>query len=327
MLISFPGILLNIGADIAAMGAVSNMLFPAIPASFWSVMFSLLIIYFFIFWNYKKITGALKWLCLSLLAYIIIPLMSKTQWHEVLPATLLPQLKINRDSLLMLCAILGTTISPYLFFWQTSIEAEEKKHKHLVVDKQLISDAETETGIGMAFTNVVFYFIILSAAVVLHPAGIRNIETVEQAAQALRPLAGEASGWIFSLGVIGTGALAIPVLAGSMSYFLSEVFEWKGGLDEKFSQAKPFYFTMMLSLGIGLLLPLVGIGPVKALVYTAILYGMISPVLIFILLRISNNANIMKTYTNSKTANAGGFAALILMGATALFSLYFFIFD
>jgi NRAMP (natural resistance-associated macrophage protein)-like metal ion transporter len=323
MLITFPGILLNIGADIAAMGEVTNMLVPAIPSSFWSVMFALLIMYFFIFWNYRKITETLKWLCISLFAYIIIPFLSDTQWLDVFNASIVPHLSMNADSLMMLTAILGTTISPYLFFWQTSIEAEEKKHRRLIVDKQIISDAATETGMGMAFTNIVFYSIILSAAVVLNPAHISNIETVDQAAMALRPLAGEAAGWLFSLGVIGTGALAIPVLAGSMSYFMSEVFNWKSGLDEKFSQARPFYFTMMLSLCIGLLLPMFDISPLKALVYTAVLYGMISPVLILILLSISNNKTIMEKYTNPFMTNIGGIAALLLMSASAVLTLYF----
>lgn len=324
MFITFPGILLNIGADIAAMGEVTHMLIPSVPSSFWSVLFSLLIMYFFIFWNYTKITGALKWLCITLFAYLIIPFLSETHWQDVFEASFIPRIGLNADSLMMLTAILGTTISPYLFFWQTSIEAEEIRHRRLMVDKQMISDAETETGLGMAFTNIVFYSIILSAAVVLYPAHMKNLETVEQAAQALRPLAGEAAGWLFSLGIIGTGALAIPVLAGSMSYFISEVFNWKSGLDEKFSQARPFYFTMMLSLCIGLLLPLLEISPVKALVYTAVLYGMISPVLIFILLKISNDKNVMGEYTNNKWNNIGGIMAFLLMSISALLTLYFF---
>lgn len=324
MLVTFPGILLNIGADIAAMGEVTQMLVPAVPASFWSVIFSLLIMYYFIFWNYTKITGALKWLCISLFAYVLIPFLSETQWTEVFKASIFPALSLNADSLMMLTAILGTTISPYLFFWQTSIEAEEKRHRMLIVDKQIISEAATETGLGMAFTNIVFYSIILSAAVVLFPAHVNQIETVEQAAQALRPLAGEAAGWLFSLGVIGTGALAVPVLAGSMSYFISEVFNWKSGLDEKFSQARPFYFTMMLSLCIGLLLPLLKITPVKALVYTAVLYGMISPILIFILLKIANNKSIMGNFTNNRWSNAGGVAAFLLMSVSSALSIFFF---
>jgi Mn2+/Fe2+ NRAMP family transporter len=225
----------------------------------------------------------------------------------------------------ILVGILGTTISPYLFFWQASVEVEEMKSKkrHLVVNKKIIHDMQNDVDFGMAFSGLVMYFIILTTGTVLFQAGVNQIDTVEQAALALKPLAGNLAYLLFAIGVIGTGLIAIPVLSGSLSYIFTETFGWEQGLDKKFHEAKGFYTIIVISLLLGLSLNYLGISPIKALIYTAILYGITAPVLIAIILHISNNKTIMGTNVNSRFLNILGFAALLIMTVAAGFLLYF----
>lgn len=323
LLVSFPSIVLNIGADIAGMGAVGNMLVPAIPAYVFSVVFTLILMYITIFWNYRKLSNVLKWLCISLFSYLVIPFLIRTDWSETLRYTFLPDVEMNEDYFMALVGILGTTISPYLFFWQTSMEVEEVKAKHLVVDKRIITGMEKDVRGGLLLTNLVFYFIILTTGSVLFHAGVHQITTVRDAASALRPLAGEMSYVLFSIGVLGTGALAIPVLAGSLSYMLSETFGWTEGLNKTFRQARGFYITLVISMLLGLCLLFLDINPIKALFYTAVLYGVTAPVLILIILHICNNRKIMGDYVNKPLANIIGLLAFLLMSAAAVLLIYF----
>jgi Mn2+/Fe2+ NRAMP family transporter len=221
--------------------------------------------------------------------------------------------------------ILGTTISPYLFFWQASVEVEEMRHqkKHLVVNKKLIHGVNNDVDFGMLFSGLVMFFIILTTGTVLFKGGVHQIDTVEQAAMALKPLAGNMAYVLFAIGVIGTGLIAIPVLSGSLSYIFTETFGWEQGLDKKFHEAKGFYVIITLALLVGLSLNYVGISPIDALIYTAILYGITAPVLIAIILHIANNKKIMGTYVNSKAANIFGGIALLLMALAAGLLLYF----
>ena len=323
LFISFPSITLNIGADIAGMGAVGNLLFPAIPAFSFSILFTLLILYSVIFWSYHKIAMILKWLCISLISYIIIPFLIGVDWLQVLKDTVVPSFTPSKAYFITLVGILGTTISPYLFFWQASMEVEERQEKHLFVGKKIIADMEADVKGGMLFTNVVFYFIILAAGTVLFNAGIHTINTVEEAARALRPLAGDQAYLLFALGVIGTGFLAIPVLGGALSYMMAETFGWKEGLDKKYNEAPGFYITMALSLVIGLLIHFIGISPVQALIYTAVLYGVTAPVLIALILHICNNKKIMGRYTNNFWSNFFGIATFLLMTISSFFLLWY----
>lgn len=346
MLFSVPAMILNIGADIAGMGAVSNLIFPSIPAMYFSIGFTILLLFLIIYLPYQKIVSVLKYLCLSLLLYIAIPFFTHTDWNKVFKSTLIPTLKFNKDFMEIIVAILGTTISPYLFFWQVSMEAEDvKKSRQLILARRkivkktedgadtkkkekrfmglLIKKMEMDVIVGMFLSVLVMYFIILTAGTVLFTNGITQIDTVEQAAKALEPIAGKFSYLLFAIGVIGTGLLAIPVLSGSLSYIVSETFGWKGNLDKKFYQAKPFYIVIIISLIIGLLINEIGISPVKALLYTAILYGLTSPILIGIVLHIANNKKIMKEHTNGKLSNILGFITLIIMAAAAVALLYF----
>ncbi len=324
LIFSFPAIVMNIGADIAGMGAVGNLLFPAIDASFFSVFFTLLLLGLIIYLPYMKIASTLKYLCIVMLVYFIVPFLYKQDLGEILRSTFIPSLKFDKEFIAILVGILGTTISPYLFFWQASVEVEEMKHrtKRLVVDKKIIHDVEQDVDLGMAFSGFVMYFIILTTGTVLFKGGVQQIDTVEQAALALRPLAGDLAYLLFAIGIIGTGLIAIPVLSGSLSYIFAETFGWEQGLDKKFHEAKGFYVIIAISLLLGLSLNYIGISPIDALIYTAILYGITAPVLIAIILHISNNKKIMGIHTNRRRTNILGFAAFVIMSLAAGMLIY-----
>ena len=234
LIFSVPAIILNIGADIAGMGAVTHLLIPGVPSFVFSVpvhhdldgghgAYAFLLI--------QKSAGILKWLCLSILLYMIVPFLVHVHWKQVLISTLIPHIELNKNFIEMVVAILGTTISPYLFFWQATMEAEDLEHqqKKIIIDKQIMQNMTSDVNTGMFASNLVMLFILLTTGVVLYSAGIREINTVEQAAKALQPLAGKFSYIFFALGVIGTGFLAIPVLTGSLSYMLAETFGWQEG--------------------------------------------------------------------------------------------------
>lgn len=325
LLFSFPAIVMNIGADIAAMGAVGNLLFPAIETTYFSVFFTILLLMLIVYLPYQKIASILKYLCLVLLVYLIVPFLYPQDWLAVLKATFIPSIQFNKEFISILVGILGTTISPYLFFWQASMEVEEMKHKtkHLVVNKKVIHEMEQDVDFGMSFSGLVMFFIILTTGTVLFKGSIHQIDTVEQAALALKPLAGNAAYLLFATGVIGTGLLAIPVLSGCLSYIITETFGWEQGLDKKFHEAKAFYIVIAISLMLGLSLNYIGISPIQALIYSAIFYGMTAPVLIAIILHIANNKSIMGKHTNTRTANVLGFAALTIMTLAAVFLLLF----
>lgn len=324
LLFSFPAIVMNIGADIAGMGAVGNLLFPAIDATYFSVFFTLLLLGLIIYLPYQKIAATLKYLCIVMLVYFIVPFLYQQDLTQIFKATFIPTLKFDKDFMGTIVGILGTTISPYLFFWQASVEVEEmnKNKKHLMVNKKIIHEMQEDVDFGMTFSGFVMYFIILTTGTVLFNGGIHQIDTVEQAAMALKPLAGNSAYLLFAVGIIGTGLIAIPVLSGSLSYIITETFGWEEGLDKKFHEAKAFYIIIAVSLLLGLSLNYIGISPIKALIYTAILYGLTAPVLIAIILHISNNKKVMGKFINSLALNVLGFAALIIMTAAAVALLY-----
>ncbi|MFL5746498.1 MAG: NRAMP family divalent metal transporter [Niastella sp.] len=347
MVFSIPAIILNIGADIAGMGAVANLIFPSIKPMVFSVAFTLILFILIVFLPYEKIVTFLKYLCLSMFLYIAVPFFTHPDWTQVLRNTFIPTLRFDKDFIEILVAILGTTISPYLFFWQVTMEAEDVKHanaKQLILarrklirpngkehpDKReqsfvirLIKKMQLDVNSGMLLSSIVMFFIILATGTALNLHGIKHIDTVEQAAKALEPVAGKASYLLFALGVIGTGMLAIPVLTGSLSYIVAETFGWRASLNKKYWQAKRFYFVILVSLLAGLSINYIGLSPIKALFYTAILYGLTCPILIAIVLHIGNNKKIMNQYTNSTLSNTLGFLTLIIMTAAAASLIYF----
>jgi Mn2+/Fe2+ NRAMP family transporter len=269
----------------------------------------------------------LKWLCLTLLLYIIVPFMVGQDWLQVARNTFIPTLKLDKEFISILVAILGTTISPYLFFWQTTMEAEDKAHKGVVmINKRMLDNMKTDVNLGMFLSNLVMFFMILTTGSVLFKGGVHQIDTVDQAANALEPLAGKLTYAIFATGVMGTGLLAIPVLAGSQSYMLAETFGWKAGLDKRFTQARPFYISIIVSLLVGLSLNFFEVSPIKALLYTAIAYGLTAPVLIAVIMHIGNNKKIMKEHTNSTLSNIlGGFTLLVMTIAAIALICFLFI--
>ncbi len=324
VLFSFPAIVMNIGADIAGMGAVANLLFPSIHPILFSVVFTVILLVLIIYLPYLEIASVLKYLCIVLLVYLVVPFLYKQDFIAILKGTFIPTIKFDKDFISILIGILGTTISPYLFFWQATMEVEDRKHKKklLVLNKKIMYDMKQEVYFGMFLSNLVMYFIILTTGTVLFNGGIHQINTVEQAAQALRPLAGEFAYLLFAIGVIGTGLLAIPVLSGSLSYIVTETFGWEKGLDKKFHEAKAFYIIIAISLILGLSLNYIGISPIKALIWSAILYGLTAPVLIAVILHIANNKEVMGKYTNGKMSNFLGFFTLILMTAAIIVMAY-----
>lgn len=324
LLFSTPAIIMNIGADIAGMGAVGHLLFPKVDAVYFSVFFTLLLLGLIIYLPYQKMARILKYLCIVMLVYLVVPFLVKQDFVAIVKRSIVPSIHWDVAFLSIMVGILGTTISPYLFFWQASVEVEEMKQrkKHLMVNKKLIHAIDQDVDFGMGISGLVMYFIILTAGSVLFPAGIHQINTVEEAAKALQPLAGSAAYLLFALGVIGTGLIAIPVLSGSLSFIAAETFGWELGLDKKFHEARSFYMIIALSLLLGLGMNYIGLSPVKALVYTAILYGLTAPVMIAIILHIANNPRIMGEFTNTRKQNIMGMAALLIMSAAAIALLY-----
>lgn len=322
--ITLPAIVFNISANLMAMDAVARLLFPQVPRGVFSLAFTALLIPTIVFFSYNRIAAILKWLCLVLLVYFVVPFLVEQQWGNVLMATFIPTIEWSHEYLYMLVAIIGTTISPYLFFWQSAMSMEHQMHrkyqKH--VDTQM-QEMKVDINLGMIISNLVMFFIILTTASVLFPAGITSIHTLDQAAEAIKPLAGNYAYLLFALGVIGTGLLAIPVLAGSIAYFLSDTFDLDGGIDKPWRKAKSFYLVVVGAIVVGFVLSLANMMPVQALIYTAVAYGIICPVMIGLILHICNNKAVMGRHVNTPLANFLGGIALILTSGAALVLLYF----
>ncbi|OGN15774.1 MAG: hypothetical protein A3J47_00145 [Candidatus Yanofskybacteria bacterium RIFCSPHIGHO2_02_FULL_43_22] len=313
----------NIGADVYGMASAVELLTPR-STTLLSWLIVILILILIIILPYRKIVMIFKWLAISLFAYVIAGLMVVDNWPSILKQLLIPALPFNKEGILMIVAILGTTISPYLAFWQASEEAEEKKIQNNTDDKPLVCEYRivtrnelrktvSDTRIGMIFSNFIGFFIIALTASVLFSAGIHNIETVKDAAEALRPLAGDYAYILFTLGIISAGLLAIPILAGSSAYVMSEIFGWSSGLDRPFSKAKEFYVVIIISTVVGMAIPYFGISAVKALIWTSIIHGIVAPFLIATLLHMANNPAIVGPNVNKKTSNFIGYLALVIM--------------
>lgn len=319
IVLTFPAIVFNIGADLAGMGAVAQLLFPEIPRGVFSFIFTAVLIGSLLFFSYERIASILKWLCLVLIVYFIVPFLVKQDWEQVFVAMIFPRIQWNQEYLYILVAIIGTTISPYLFFWQSAMSLEHQKHREVALSPNIErKEMKLDVCIGMVASNAVMFFIILTTASVLFPAGIHDIETVEQAAQALKPLAGKWAYLLFALGVIGIGFLAIPVLAGSISYFFNDTFEWNGSIDKPWQEAKCFYSVMIGAILLGFLFSLLDINPVQALIYTAVIYGLTCPVFIALILHMCNSKKVMDGFTNGWCTNIFGGLAFLLTSAAAI---------
>lgn len=315
---------INAGTDIAAIAAAINIFVP-MPITALVPPIGLAIVGLQIWGSYKLIVRIFKWLTLSLFAYVIAAFLAEPDWAAVAKATLIPHLISDSEYVTTLVAILGTTISPYLFFWQASEEVEEEVEKGRTsiskrrgaTDKELRAE-KIDTLTGMLFCNLVFYFVILAAASTLHVAGRTEIGSAAEAAQALRPLAGSAATVLFAFGLIGAGLLAVPVLTGSAAYAVAETFGWRSGLNQKPKKAWRFYGVIAASTLVGLGIDFVGINPIAALFWTAVINGVIAPPLLVVVMLIANNRKVMGERVNGPLANIVGWLAAAVMFAAAI---------
>jgi len=297
---------INIAADLAGMADAAEML-SGVKAHFFVALFALLISWATIRLHYHQIANVLKWLVLVLFAYPVTAFVVGADWGGVARATLIPSMPHTRDEWSTLVAILGTTISPYLFFWQASEEVEEEKSagQSTLAQRRGATRKELElrnfdVGVGAFFSNMVMFFIILATAITLNRHGITHIETTRQAAEALRPLAGKFAATLFTVGIVGVGFLAIPTLAGSTAYAFAETFRWRQGLDKDLKQARAFYVLILLSTGVGVGLDFVGINPVKALYWTAVINGLLAPFLLVAILLVASDKKLMQGQPSSR---------------------------
>lgn len=314
---------INAGADIGAIAAAINLLVP-IPVGVLIIPVVFAVLALQIWGSYRFIAKTFKWLTLTLLAYIGSALFARPNVGEVLRGTFLPTIRLDTAFLTMLVAIFGTTISPYLFFWQASQEVEEEivlGRRRLAQRKGAtpteLAHAALDVNIGMLFSNLVMYFIILATAATLFKSGKTDVKTAVEAAQALRPLAGEGARILLAMGLIGAGFLAVPILTGSAAYAVSEVFGWRSGLNEKPRRAGAFYGVIAGSTLVGMLLSYSGINPIDALVWTAVINGLLAPPLLIVIMRIANNEKVMGRHVNGRALNALGWATTVLMFASA----------
>jgi len=315
---------INVGADLSGMADAAE-LFSGINSHYWVVAFAVLLAWATIHFHYRSIARVLKWLALVLLAYVFAAVPLRPDWGAVARATFIPRLPATREGWSTLVAIFGTTISPYLFFWQASQEVEEEKAKGRATlgRRQGASPREIRTrkmdvGVGTFFSNLVMFFIILTTALTLNRAGITDLETSREAALALRPLAGNLSAGLYAAGIIGVGLLAIPTLAGSAAYALAETFGWRQGLDRRFRSAPMFYVIVVLAMLGGIALDFFNVNPVRALYWTAVLNGLLAPLLLVGILAVAVDERVMAGQPSSRLGRvAVGFAALLMLGAGA----------
>jgi Mn2+/Fe2+ NRAMP family transporter len=313
----------NIGADIGAMVASLQLV---IPMNFIVGVIGLTIAMttLEVLVPYHRYSPILKWLTVSLLAYIVTGFIIRPDWWLVLRSVAAPKIELNSAFLAAMVAVMGTTITPYLFFWQASEETEQTRDEgqlgdfRIAVLKDEIREMRKDTFTGMAVSNVVMLFIIVTTAFVLHDHGITNVDSAAKAAMALRPLAGSLESVLFTVGIFGVGLLAVPVMAGASAYAVAELFKWREGLSKKFTAARGFYWVIIASMMAGMLLNFIGINPIKALYYAAILNGTIAPILMFFIFRIGSDESIMGRFKSPLWVNVFGWVATALMGAGAI---------
>ncbi|MDO8639920.1 MAG: divalent metal cation transporter [Nitrosarchaeum sp.] len=328
---------INIGADIGAMSASVILIFPGFPILLVTLVFTVTIILSEILIPYQKYVRILKYLTLSLLAYFVTAIIIGNNWQQVFIASIIPHVEFTPAFSMMFVALFGTTISPYLFFWQTSEEAEEDVAKNKIneigegkphITKREIKMMRLDVMLGMGFSIMTMWFIIMTAAGTLYTNGISDVITADQAAKALEPLvqtfpnSGQIAKTIFALGVIGTGMLAIPILSGSSAYALSEGFGWKEGLSKKFKEAKSFYLIIASSTLVGLGINFIGLDPIRALYYAAIINGIIAVPLLIAVIKVANDKKILHKHTNRRLSNVLGWITVAIMGFSIIIMIF-----
>lgn len=321
----------NIGADLGAMAKSTQLIFPAINFTFLILFFAILSLLLQIFISYKKYSKYLKYLALVLFAYVFSAFSVSINWGDVLGHLVVPSFSFSKNEIILICAAFGTTISPYLFFWQTSQEVEEQilkgekteETRRALNTSRDIFDMRIDVWSGMFLSNLIMFFIIATCAATLYSVGITNIGTAADAALALRPFAGDFAFILFAVGILGVGLLAIPILAGSASYALSETFNWKTGLYRKLKNAYAFYGVIIIAMILGIVLNFVGLDPIKTLIYSAVFNGVISPVVLYFIVKISGNGEIMGQFKNKKFTNFLGWFSVILLSVVSISTIIF----
>jgi NRAMP (natural resistance-associated macrophage protein)-like metal ion transporter len=315
---------INVAADIAAM-AESVHLVAGGPTQLYAVAFGAVCLGLEVFMSYRKYVRYLKWLTLALFAYVGVVLSVDVQWGQVLAGIALPRVDLSAPALTLVVAIFGTTISPYLFFWQAAQEVEEsaaaasgRKGAHAASTGRQLQRIELDTIAGMTFSNLIALAIIVSAAATLHPAGITHIESSAQAAEALRPIAGPFAFALFCLGIVGTGMLAVPVLAGSAAYAVAETFRWKHGLDLKPHQARGFYAIVALATAGGVGLNFLGIDPIRALVWAAVINGVAAVPIMAVMMLLAADRRVLGKFTVRRWLKLAGWLAMATMAAAVV---------
>lgn len=329
---------LNLGADLGAMAKAVQLLLPNLSFIWLVVSFTVVITAVQIYVSYVSYAKYLKWLALILLVYVLSALSIKDiNWIQVGLAAIIPSLTISREHIFLVTAVLGTTISPYLFFWQTSQEVEEKLARSHGLEASIdqtetepMADTEirrmrTDTWSGMFVSNFVQFFIVVATAATLFSHGITNISTAADAAAALAPIAGQYASLLFALGIIGSGLLAVPILAGSASYGLSECFGWKTSLSRKLKDAYAFYGVIIIAMLVGLLINFLGLDPIRVLIYSAVLNGIIAPIVLFFIVRISSDSQIMGEHKNGAITSGIGWLTVGIMSLAAVATLWSFV--
>lgn len=315
----------NIGADLGGMADAMQMI-TGVRSYFWTLFFAALILALLLWTSYRLMARIFKWLTLVLFAYVAAAFLARPNWGEVLRATFIPHLEWSKDYISVLVAILGTTISPYLFFWQAAQEVEEDRDrgKTTVAQRKGATNKELRVAkrdviTGMLLSNLVMYFLILTTGATLHAHGQKNIETAKQAAEALRPLAGQGAYWLFTLGIIGTGMLAVPVLAGSCAYAIAEGAKWKdASLNLQPRLAVKFYAVIAVSIVVGLAFDFAGFNAVKMLFWSAILNGLLAPPLVIMIVLLTGDRKVMGNRVNSIGMKGLGWACAVVMSAAAI---------
>ncbi len=313
---------INIASDLSGMADATEML-GAGSSHVWVWVFGIGICGATVWLRYHQIANVLKWLALALFAYVVTAFLVKPHWISVLHDTVIPVMPHGRATWAALVAILGTTISPYLFYWQAGQEVEEEKAmgRLMLISRRgatssELHDRRIDIGIGTLFSNVVMFFIILTTALTLHAHGITSISTTRQAAEALRPLAGDYAYFLYTIGLVGTGLLAIPTLAGSAAYAFAETFDWAYGLDEKFRNALSFYAVFIFATVVGAAMDLFNVDPIKALFWAAIVNGLLAPFLLIALLLVATDRRVMQGQTSSTTTRwVVGITTVVMFGA------------
>lgn len=353
-LLLFAANTFNIGANLGAMAEATRLVFPHFSFIWLVIGFTVFSVLLQIFTTYKTYAGYLKWLALILFAYVVTAFVVNLDWSQILKEVVWPEIIFDRSTILMIAAILGTTISPYLFFWQTSQEVEERilhgqvveetvevktlideqgrvvrqeeSVEHVEVPVPVISDVSdielkdmrVDVWSGMFISNMVMFFIIVVCGAILHKGGITTINSAADAARALEPLAGQWAYLLFAIGIIGTGLLAVPILAGSTSYALAESFKWKSGLHYRLKEAYAFYIVIILSMVVGLLLNFIGFDPIKALIYSAILNCIVAPIVLVFIVQLSSSSDVMGKYVNSVRGKVLGWGITVIMAIVGI---------